>query len=374
MKTNSLPPIKYESPRNASPIITSISPTSGLAGVTKITITGQNFSTIKSENIVYFNQQIVSIDSATSTKIILVSPNIAKDSIKVKIAVLKAEEFSNTVFVKLEAAISEFGNFGTIDEPWGTTTDNDGNMYVSLIISGAGVGIKKITSAGVKSDYATSPGVTKFSNLRMGPDGFLYAARVVKAIYRIPVGGGTSSIWISFGQLGTIFDFEFDANGNIWAGGNNDFVNSIKPDKTVKQFALVGNVRSVKVNNNFLYVAGTFNNAEKIMRAQIFSADSLSSWEEYFNLTTSSAGGSGINLFAIGFASDGNIYLGTDASTPIIVLKENKSIVPLYPGVLSPLFHIFAKGPIGYIYGIQGIGSAGSVTNSKKIFKIVVLQ
>ena len=82
------------------------------------------------------------------------------------------------------------------------------------------------------------------------------------------------------------------------------------------------------------------------MRAQIFSADSLSSWEEYFNLTTSSAGGSGINLFAIGFASDGNIYLGTDASTPIIVLKENKSIVPLYPGVLSPLFHIFAKGPM----------------------------
>ena len=125
----------------------------------------------------------------------------------------------------------------------------------------------------------------------MGPDGFLYAARVVKAIYRIPVGGGTSSIWISFGQLGTIFDFEFDANGNIWAGGNNDFVNSIKPDKTSKQFALVGNVRSVKVNNNFLYVAGTFNNAEKLCALKYFRLIVYQAWVEYFNLTTSSAVG-----------------------------------------------------------------------------------
>ena len=371
-ENNLTPPVDYNFTAKPTPIISTITPTSGLAGVSKIIITGENFSSTKNENIVYFNNKGVSPDSATSTKLFLTAPNISKDTIVVKVIVLGAELFSNSITIKLESAFTEYGGLSAIDEPWGIAIDNIGNLYVSLMTSGSGAGIKKITPAGVKSDYATTPGITKFSNLIYASDGVIYGARGVKAIYKIPAGGGSSAIWTSFGQLGTIFDLDFDENGNIWASGPNIFINSIKPDKTVKQFPIDGTVRGIKVNSGYVYVGGNFQSAEKILRAKIISADSISAWEEYFNLTTSNVGGNNIFIYGIGFLENGDLYLGTDATSPIKVIKKDKTVSELYPGVLTPIVHVLVKGPTGYIFGVQGIGGSGTMTNSNKIIKIVI--
>lgn len=374
-ENNITTPISYQNLGKPNPIIESISPTEGLAGVSKITISGSNFSTVKTENLVYFDKTLVAVDSSTTTKIFLTAPVISKDTITVKLTVIGAGEFSNSKIIRLESAIKEYGDFTAIDEPWGITSDPNGNLYVSLMTSGSGVGIKKISTSGVKTDYATTPGITKFSNLIYASDGTIYGARGVKAIYKIPPGGGTSSIWVSFGLLGSIFDFDFDQNGNIWAGGSgNAFINSIKLDKTIKQFTIDGNARTIKVNNNYVYIAGQFQNEEKILRAKIISTDSISSWEEYFNLTTSTLGGSNIFIYGLGFLDNGELYFGTDHSTPIKVIKTDKTVVDLYAGVLSPIMHILTKGPSGYIYSVQGLGSSGNITKSNKIYKIVALK
>lgn len=353
------------------PIINSVSPLEGFSGVTIFTIKGSNFSVEKNNNVIYFNGIKGEVQSATSTEIKVKAANVVKDTVLVKLSVYGAEKFSNSSMIKLIAPLTLFGEFLATDEPWGMTSDKDGNIYVSLMNSGVGVGIKKVLPSGSKSDYATTPGITKFSNLKLADDGIIYGARTVKAIYTIPAGGGTSSIWVSFGLLGTVFDLDVDANGNVWAGGNNTFVNSIKPDKTIKQFPLEGNIRSLKINNNYLYVAGTFQTEEIIYRAKIISADSILAWEEYFNLTKSSIGGSNVFIYGIGFLQNGDLFIGTDGSNPIKIIKADKSVFELFPGVITPTFHIFTKAPIGFIYGLLGTSKDGIVVSSKKIYKIV---
>jgi len=374
-ETGSLYDPNYTSPR-PQPTIASLAPTSGLAGVTTITIAGTNFSSVKTENTVYFDAKQAEVLTAGPTQLTVKAPNLVKDSIKIRVSVFGALLFSNTALCKLDAAVAEFGEFGGTDEAWGTTTDASGNLYVSLVTNGAGVGIKKFTDAGVKSDYAPSGGITKWSSLKMGPGGEIYAARILRAIYKIPAGGGNPVPWTSFGNLGTVFDMDFDKNKNLWAGGNNASVYRIRQDKDVKAFPFAANVRAVRVYNDYVYFGGlvTADNAEKIVRFRIISPDSLGPQEEYFNLTLSTLGGSTTSIYAITFAADGDMYVGTDATNPIVIVHPDKTAEPLLPGLMLPTMHVFASGAGTTLYAVRGTTSAGAVSSSEKIFRINTLK
>jgi len=374
-ETGSLYDPNYTSPR-PQPTIASLAPKSGLAGVTTITIAGTNFSSVKTENTVYFDAKQAEVLTAGPTQLTVKAPNLAKDSIKIRVSVFGALLFSNTALCKLDAAVAEFGQLGGTDEAWGTTTDAAGNLYASLVTDGNGMGIKKFTAAGVKSDYAPSGGVTKWSSLKMGPSGELYLARILRAIYKIPAGGGPAAIWVSFGNLGTVFDMDFDQSKVLWAGGNNTSVFRIKQDKNVKAFPFAANVRAVRVYGNYVYFGGlvTADNAEKVVRFKIVTPDSLGAQEEYFSLTASSLGGAGKSIFAINFNVDGDMYVGTDATDPIIIVHPDKSAEALHPGVLSPAMHIFASGTGSVLYAVKGVPSSGVVSTSGKIFKINPLK
>jgi hypothetical protein len=358
------------------PTVTSISPQSGLAGVTTITIVGTNFSAVKAENTVLFDATAMQVLSATSTQLTVRAANLIKDSIRIRVQVTGASLFSNTVLCKLEAAVAEFGQFDFMDEAWGTTTDAAGNLYVSFVTGGTGMGIKKFTAAGVKSDYAPSGGVTKWSALKMGPNGELYLARILKAIYKIPAGGGSPAVWVSFGNLGTVFDMDFDQSKVLWAAGNNESVYRILQDKTVKAFPFVANVRAVRAFGGYVYFGGlvTADNAEKVVRFKIVSADSLGPQEDYFNFTASPLGGAGKSIFAINFGTDGDMFIGTDAADPIIIVHADKNAEVLHPGVLSPAMHIFASGIGSTLYAVRGTSAGGVVGTSGKIYKINPLK
>jgi hypothetical protein len=358
------------------PTISSIAPTTGLAGVTTITIVGTNFSTIKEENAVLFDATQAQILTASATQLTVKAANIVKDSVRIRVQVAGASLFSNTVILKLEAAVAEFGQLDLLDEAWGTTTDASGNLYVSFVTGGTGMGIKKFTPAGVKSDYAPSGGVTKWSSLKMGPNGELYLARILKAIYKIPTSGASPAVWVAFGSLGTIFDMDFDQSKVLWAGGNNTSVYRIMQDKNVKAFPFAANIRAVRVFGSYVYFGGlvTADNAEKVVRFKIVSSDSLGPQEDYFNLTASPLGGAGKTIFAINFNTDGEMYVGTDAADPIIIVHADKTAEALHPGVLSPAMHIFASGTGSILYAVKGISSSGIIGTSGKIYKINPLK
>ena len=350
-----------------APTVSSIAPTSGLAGLTTLTITGSNFSSTKEENSVLFDAVTAQVLTATATQLTVRAPNLPKDSIKVKVTVFGAEQFSNIVLCKLEAAVAEFGNIQSNEEPWGIACDKDGNVYVSLISAGIAAGIKKFTPAGVRSDYAPAAGILKFSALKFGPGGYLYASRGLRALYRIPPGGGSPALWLAPSSgIGPVYDFDFDAQGNLWGGGNDVAIYRVKPDpdKSIKAFAFTGNVRSLRVYNGYVYIAANADNVDKIWRFPIISSDSLGPAEIYFNFSEK-YGVSGAGAYAITFSSDGEMYVGTDGPAGIILVHPDKSWEQYYPGLFQPQTLLFAWGSGSTLY----LTRSGTVA-SHTIFKV----
>lgn len=277
-KTGSLFDANASSPR-PQPTITSISPTSGLGGVTTITVNGTNFSSVKAENTVLFDTKTAQVLTATPTQLTVLAPALVKDSIQVRVQVYKADLFSNPVLCKLEAAVAEFGNLDLLEEPYGITCDQDGNLYASLTFNSGGIGVKKFTPAGARTDYAPSGGVTLWSALKLGPGGVLFGAGTQRALFTIP-SGGSSAVWAQV-VGSSMYDFDFDKNGNIWVVGNNSFIYRFTPAKASKAFPFVANLRSARVDNGYLYVGGKADPVEGVWRFPIVSADSLGPAEKY---------------------------------------------------------------------------------------------
>ncbi len=350
------------------PVVTSITPAgSGLAGVTTITLAGSNFSAVPGENTVFFDAVPATILQASTTEIRVIAPVLVKDSIKVRVAVFRAELFSEIRYYRLDAAVEPFGGLSQNDEPAAIASDTAGNIYVSLLSGGTGVGIKKFTPEGVRSDYAPAGGITKWTTLKMGPGGVLYAARLLRVIYTIPAGGGAPAIWLAPASgVGNVADMDFDQNGNLWAGGNNAAVYRVKPDKTIKSFPFTANIRAVRVIENYLYVGGKRDSLEKVWRFPILSADSLGPVEEYYNLSSYyTPNGPGVQ--SINFAADGDLYIGTDGADGIIVVHPSKAAEPLYPGLFTPSMVSLAWGKGNFQYGSRSV-------NSPALLKINMLK
>jgi len=333
---------------SADPVVTSVSPaTEGLAGVTVVTITGSNFSSKTSENFVSFNtfQGTVLEASPTSLKVRL--PNVVLDSTVVRVGVLSALNWGYySQKFNIKAAAEEYGNFKNgMDIPFSVAADATGNVYVSLTSSNVGAGIIKIAPDGTKTQFAKKGSETTWSAIKMGPNNELYAARSQKAIFKI-VQDGTGGTSLGFSGIGTIFDFDFDKNLNIWAGGNNDYIYSaVIASKTVKSFPFKANVRSVRVYNDggkdYVYLAAKVDTVEKIVRMEIQSdaADKLGPVEDVFNFSQYFPGNS---VLAITFSQDGDMYIGTDHKDAIIIVHKDKTYESLYKGVLYSKAQNFA--------------------------------
>jgi hypothetical protein len=181
-------------------------------------------------------------------------------------------------------------------------------------------------------------------------------------VFRIPPGGGPVAVWLSGGGLSSLSDLDFDANGNIWAGGvGATSVFRVKPDKSVQAFPFVGDVRSVRVYNGYLYVGGKRDSLEKVWRFAI-TGDNLGAEEEYFNVS-SVYGANSFGVYGLTFDTDGNLYVGTNASAGILLVKPNKSSESYYTGVVSG----------NTVYLTWGKGSnlfQGKVVTTKTIVKI----
>jgi hypothetical protein len=344
------------------PVVTTIDPaTTALAGVTTVTITGSNFSPTIAENQVYFDATPATILTASATQLTVRAPILVKDTVALRISVFKSDKYSDPRQYKLLAAVSDFGGLAKTDEPYAVTADAAGNVYVSISTSG----VKKITPAGVKTAYAShAAGVTKWSAMKMGPAGVLYSARILKVIYQTPAGGGAPVVWVTGSAIGNIYDLDFDAAGNAWAGGNNTSIYRVKQDKSIKAFPFTCNARSMRVYNGYLYVGGRIDTVEGVWRAPIVSADSLGAFEQYYNFSASYPG----NIVnAVTFAADGDMYIGTDAAAAVVIVHPSKSAEPLYPGLFTPSTLLFTWGAGDAMYLVRTI-------NTPQLIKVTMLK
>ncbi len=345
----------YNSASKLTPVLSSLSPSGGgLAGVTRITLTGQNFSAVRSENLVFFDATMAEVLQASATQLQVLAPKLIKDSINVRVSVVGADAISAPAFVyKLEEAVGVFGNLGSGSEPFAITCDAAGNVYVAIVTNNVAGGIKRIQSNGT-TDAGTygAPiaGVLKWTGLKFGTGGALYACGVVGrdgAIYQIPAGGGTPASFVGLGRI-VPYDFDIDPAGNMWVGGNMPNIIRVKPDKTQRTFPFSANIRSVRVYNSHLYVGGRIDTVEGVWRFPL-AGDTLGAAEKYYDLTANYYGAS---VNGITFSLDGDMFIATTSgASSLLLVHPDKTAEPFYPGLLTldNLFLTYSNGKELYL-------------------------
>lgn len=327
-----------------NPVITGVEPVDGtFAVIGEVTIKGENFSTVKEENHVYFSGKKATILSATETELNVLTPNIAGDSLTIKLRVDGAVLFAEYYPYKLLLAASEYGGFGDLDDAYGIACDLDENLYVSL----AGKKVVKVTLDGEQHDYAATS-FEKASAMKVGPGGYLYYVNILNYMFRVLPGGGTDEL---FAMLpGGVYDLDFCPSGNIYCGGGGNAIYRVKPDassEVAADYPSVG-IKAVRVFNDYVYVGGDSTGYQCIWRNQIISADSLGPKEVYFDWSTKV--GPASDVLSITFATDGDMYVGTNAPEAVIIVHPDKSYEPLYPGALEPESYALCWGNGQYLY------------------------
>jgi hypothetical protein len=325
-----------------APIINSIEPQDvGLAGVTVLTITGSNFAPGVDSVSVTFNGAKGTVLSVTNTQIKVRAANVVADSVQIKVASYKSENFSNIVNYKLLTASEEYFAFDPNNGqvPYAFIFNSSGDMLVSI----DNAGIKKITPQKVLSDYIPKGNAQKWDCLKFGPNFELYGSRTINAIWKLVEAIAPSSTWVSLTSGVFAKDIEFDANNNLWVVGPANRVLRIDQNKVVTTFTVTGTYKSARVFNNALYIAGNNGTTEGVWKIPILSNGDLdlANQELYFDLWQSYTGKI---AFAMTFAADGDLIIGTDRDPdPLIVVHPDKSSEVLYPGIIK-------AGKVIYLY------------------------
>lgn len=319
-----------------APVINTItSEKQALAGVTVITINGENFSPISDENRVYFNGVRGEIINSTPTQIAVKVPLVSGDSVQIKISSFKVEDFSNVFIYKIDKAVDEYFSFDPVQVgvPNAITFDNTGNLFVSL----ADKGIWKLTPQKTISQFIPKGAETKWDALRIFSNGTVHATKNIRGVWRLFEGVVPRNAPWGLPPASTLLkDFDFDANMTIWAVGTNSSTNNSlykieQQDSVAKIISFVATLRAVRVFNNFLYVAGLKSGVEGVWRFPIDGSGNLGTEELYFNLTDTYPS---VRSNAMTFSEDGNLFLGTNQSpNPIIMVKPDRSSEILYEGV-----------------------------------------
>lgn len=356
------------------PVVASLASSNGavyFAGISTITITGSNFSPNAADNLVYFDLVKAPVLAATPTQLVVKAPIYVKDSAQMIIAVKGAPKYSAPKLVNLSAAVADYGKLGSTEEAVGIATDAAGNLYASMKIAGAGNGIRKyIVGPDTGFTYAPSGGVTQWTGMKIGPGGVLYAARVQRALYTLPQ-GGAPVLWAQAAGS-SLTDIDFDNLGNLWAVGNNANIYRFKvTDKSVTPFPFTALLRSVRVFNGYVYVAGKQDTVEAVWRFKLNADGTLGASEEYFNLSKQPGYGyNGPTANAITFNTDGEMYLGTSGADGILLVAPGGATYqPYYPGLFTPSIISFAWSKGNTLFAVRGGDAA-----VKSIVKINTLK
>ncbi len=359
---------------NPTPVITEITPpNSALAGIVEITISGANFSPVAQNNFVYFGKTKTDVLNATENKLVVQSPPIVQDLLGVKVAVLGADLFSNILFYSLVQPVWEHGDYGEFDEPAVIACDNDENLYIAVKREKR---IDKILPNGVREIYATM----SFSiptGIKMGPGGILYVAQKSKNIHCV-LPGNTETQKI-FRAPGKVYDFDFSESGVIYGGGDGDNLYLIDPSDSstakVAEYTDI-NIRTVRVFDGYVYAGGIDKATENqyVWRNEILADNALAEKEIYFDWGEKVDPDSGI--FALTFAQDGDLYIGTDKSEAIFVVHPDGSYEPLYPGILEPTSNAlcWGAGESMYVCRHKSEIIEGDRVDRKTIIKVNMLK
>ena len=348
----------------AAPSIASVSPGGViLAGVDAVTIEGQNFSATPTDNVVVFEDGLGNSDrgvvqEASPTRLVVQTPNLPNEALRVRVAVVGAQDYSNAVPLPLTAAFVRFGDLGQTEIPYGIATDEDGTLYVSLERDGASVGIVEIAPDGSQSAFFAS--TFPWTALAWGNDR-LVGVRRVRAVFELPE-AGAQTVLSAFQPASLLLTAIATApNGTVYAGGSAAKIVSVAADGTPSETAFPTPIRALAAGANTLYVvgAGAGGSPDQVYTLTIASDGSLGTPAALADLPAS-----GMSLEV---AADGTLYVGLDRVVdPIVTVAPDGTVDALYPGILSGPASSLAYGTGGLLYMVRD----GSGTERPDILQI----
>lgn len=354
---------EYKDRGAVNPVVTGITPNGeAFAGYDVVTITGSNLVTGTDTAIVYFDNTAATIVEATPTQLKVKAPNTPKDSLMVRVSLRTGSKISDPQPYKLRAIMTVYYPFRFAEEPTAVTFDKQGNLYVSQRLNG----VKKIDKSQALTSYAprglgneTNWTSLKFAYGPYGANGQLFGARKYLGIWKINPGVAPDKApWVgpTQGIDKNVTDFDFDPQANMWVAGEGLNIFKVAPDLKVTKYkyATTGSkITSVRVfakgSDLYLYVGGNKDGQEGIWRYKIVNGEIAAGSEElYFDFAAKYPGKSVLGLT---FSEDGDLYVGTDGSQTILIVKSSTVSETLLPGVLLPKFNSFVWDPAdNYLY------------------------
>jgi hypothetical protein len=299
------------------------------AGVLEIGIVGSNFSSDSTNNVVYFNKEQAIVKSCTDSLITVYRPNIFGTGISIHVVVQKEYLTANyTAGYDISQVVRSYGNVSPNNIIQTLAADREDNLYFFTITKT----LIKVDTNESRTQIGTRTFKPKSTDAKIGPDGSIFVqALTTNSIHVIPPEGGDSQLYANLAVAVSYFDF--DANGNIFAGGNKKGVCVLTTDL---QSRVVGNMEDLnivylKVYGGYVYAA----DATAIYKSQIQSADgTLGDKQKVFDITTIPAYASS-KILSFAISEDGVLYISTNHADAVFLYHPaDGSTQPMYLGIL----------------------------------------
>ena len=345
---------------NASPSISSVEPEgSAFAGIDTLTINGQNFSENTSANLVYFNNMLGNVISATSTSLRVVTPNLVSDSVQIRVAVQGAFLFADhSSLYTLTAAVSDYGPFDQFTDIFSLDLDRDENLIVSM----DGSPNAEFWIVDTNQDSAVWSGaLAKGSGMKLGPTGSVYFVNYQRYLYKDEQGTPKENTEIFKRLNGNVTDLDFDSNGNLFAGGTGSIIDVVDINDDggltsgvteVKNLDTL-DVLSLRVFNDHLYVlTTTVSSDQAIYKMQILDdSGSLGDLELVFDWSAYTNKLSSALCFTLSEAGD--LFVGSDSDDQPLTYIQNGNASGFYSSILTAPISYMAWGNSNYLYLIN---------------------
>ena len=345
---------------NASPSISSVEPEeAAFAGIDTLTINGQNFSENASANLVYFNNMLGEVISATSTSLKVVTPNLVSDSVQIRVAVQGAFLFADhSSLYTLTAAVLDYGPFDQFTDIFSLDLDRDENLIVSM----DGTPNAEFWIVDTNQDSAVWSGaLAKGSGMKLGPTGSVYFVNYQRYLYKDEQGTPKENTEIFKRLNGNVTDLDFDSNGNLFAGGTGSIIDVVDINDDGGLTSGVTEVKnldtldviSLRVFNDHLYVlTTTVSSDQAIYKMQILDdSGSLGDLELVFDWSAYTNKLSSALCFTLSEAGD--LFVGSDSDDQPLTYIQNGNASGFYSSILTAPISYMAWGNSNYLYLIN---------------------
>ena len=308
-----------------------------------VTIQGSGFDPTPESNLVAFGDKVGTVQSASETELVVTTPNIAGETVQVRVAVKGSEFWSNEVDFTFKTALAVLAE----EFPWpmGVEADDDGNVYVG---SASDEVIYKIAPDGTQSVFADVP---PSGSLGWGPDGYLYVAQSWEnKIARVSPDGQTVEDYLE--DVDTPVDFDWDQNGNMYICSNDAGFKMYDGAAVTHLADIGGGAKSCRVFGDNVYLTNIWDS--QIMKFPI-TGTGVGEAEIVYQ---------GDSPVGLEIDSEGTIYFTEAWETTLYAMHSDGEIEELFAEeLMTPMRYLTFHGKIIYIV-YPGWGDLGEVMSA----------